>query len=318
MRAQREAEELSQPRVRAGEQWGDWVPGLLVAKFSESPATLLRAQNAWRPLAAYFRAKSIRSPRLLDRAACIDYVGWRCDAEKTREWGLRRAQRNTALLELKILSGIMREAVNRGLCAANPCLQLGLKRAKAKVKPEITDEEFERIESALVLPDELARPYSEALRISWQIAMRQVCRLSETCVPLRDVNLDEGTITFVVKGGREHTQLIHHELLPLFRKLKEERREFAFTMPGNFSRKWQDFFERHGMEHLTFHCTRVTGATRLRRAGVDQRTAQEFVGHSSTLIHRIYVRERREDQVAALNALSRSPSSKSSGSQPST
>jgi len=236
------------------------------------------------------------------------YVPWRI-SEDARDQGLRKAVWNTALLELKILSMIMKEAVTRGLTTANPALQLGLKRAKGKEKPEISKDEIEKIETALNSDREKKLPFNEAMRIAWEIAMCQVVRLKETCVPLRRVNLAADTITFDIKGGREHTALLHPQLKPLFERLKAEGREYAFAMPAHWAKRWFYFFRRHKLGHLSFHCTRVTGVTRLRDAGVDERTAREFVGHSSALVHRTYVRGKKENQRPAVNALLRNPSS---------
>lgn len=306
LRAQWEQQELSAPRAAGGEAWAEWVPTYLKTRYAKSPLTATRAESCWRALSTYFKAKGLRSARVLTRADAMAYIGWRLSDEAWTS-GLRRVKYNTALLELKFPSGIMREAVSRGIALVNPCIQLGLKREKTKVKPEISDEEFEKIERALSSADEIARPYNEAMRISWAIAIRQVCRLRETCVPLDDVNLEEGTITFRIKGGREHTAALHPELVPLFTRLKAEGRRMAYPMPDNFAKCWYYFFRRHGLSHLTFHSTRVTGVTRLRRQGVDVRVAMEFVGHSSLIVHQIYQRRRKNEQSAAITALSRSP-----------
>lgn len=303
MRAEYEAKELAQPRIQSGEEWTAWVPGFLAVKYSSSPLSLERAQYAWRSLSAYFRAKAIRSARILSREHCMNYMAWRLSAEAL-DAGLRKAAHNTALLEVKMLSTIMREAVSRGLAGANPALQLGLKRVRGKVKPEMSDDEIEIIERSLALPIELERPYSEAMRISWEIAQGQVCRLRETCIPLADVDLTEGTITFRIKGGRDHTALLNPDLVPLFQRLKAEGRGRAYVMPNNFHKCWWNFFRRYKLGHLSFHSTRVTGVNRLRRAGVDARIAREFVGHSSVIVNQSYQRIRKAEQSVATDALS--------------
>jgi integrase len=79
-------------------------------------------------------------------------------------------------------------------------------------------------------------------------------------------------------------------------------------MPENFSKKWKVFFKKCGFANLSFHCTRVTCVTRLARAGVDLRIAMDYIGHSSTLVHRIYQRLKPADHGAAIRALASSPS----------
>lgn len=63
------------------------------------------------------------------------------------------------------------------------------------------------------------------------------------------------------------------------------------------------YFKKHGMTHLSFHCTRVTVVTRLARAGVPLAQAMAFVGHSSSLVHRLYTRLRPADLSLATDAL---------------
>jgi integrase len=310
LRAQWEEKELASPRVKTGEAWEAWVPDFLKASYSASPLTELRSTSIWAALRGYLKAKGILSARTLTREHCLNYITWR-QSDGVFEQGLRKVRHNTALLELKFLSRIMREAVNRGLAGANPAAQLGIKRAKAKEKPEICDDEVAIIEAALISPDETRRPYNTAMQIAWKIALLQVVRLTETCIPLSRVNLEERTITFDIKGGREHTSLLHPELVQLFERLKAEKLTHSFEMPKWWSKRWGYFFKRHKLKHITFHCTRVTGVTRLRRQGVDERIAMEYVGHSSELVHRTYQRKRKDDQISAVNALSRNPSSKS-------
>jgi integrase len=306
--AQRTADELAAPVARSGESWS-WVNEFLDLKYSD-PHTRRRAGNAWFNLTTYFQSRGILNARTLKREHCASYITWRTGPE-ARKLGLRKAVHNTALLELKILSGIMREAVLRERAAANPCLQLGISRARGKIKAEISPEEEAIIERQLKA-EKGKYPYNEAMQISWQIAMLHVCRLSETCVPLSNVNLQEGTITFETKGHREQTKLLHPELVPLFQRLKKSGAKRAYEMPGNWSKKWKNFFVRCGLPHLSFHCTRVTGVTKLRRLGVDKRIARDYVGHSSEIVHAIYQRWRPDDHAAAVKALSRNAPAPSS------
>jgi integrase len=312
--AQRTADELGIAHTRRGEDWESWVPAFLQTRYA-NPLTLLRAQAAWFALSTYFRAKQIGAPRVLGREQCMNYVAWRT-SDEGRALGLRKAQHNTARVELQFLSAIMREAVLRGKATANPCLQLGIVRVQGKIKPEISDEQIEVIERQL-LAEAGQYDYNEAMQTSWAIAMLHVCRLSETCVDLNNIDLGECTITFDTKGGRPQTKLLHPELVPLFERLKKERRRFAYDMPRNFSKKWKYFFNRCGFPELSFHSTRVTGVTRLRRMRVDPRVAQDYVGHSSVIVHRIYQRWRPDDHAAAVNALSRVPAVPANAGEPS-
>ena len=48
------------------------------------------------------------------------------------------------------------------------------------------------------------------------------------------------------------------------------------------------FFKDIDLSHLCFHSTRVTVVTRMARRGVPIQQAMAFVGHASTLIHKIH------------------------------
>lgn len=302
--AERTTNELRAPARSGGEHWG-WVEQFLKNRYLNNEGTRERMLAAWRSGAVFLRAHAIRNPRGFTRAEAMSYVPWRLGPE-AKKAGLRVIKHNTALLELKALSVVMREAAVRGLAIANPCVQLGIRRDRGRIKPEITDEEVTIIEAALAASDK--RKHIEAMRISWQIANAQGCRLSETCIRLADVDLQEGAITFRAKGGRDHTAALNPELVPLFTRLKREGGEFAFPLPPSFAKTWWSFLHRLGLKHLSFHCTRVTAVNRLRRAKVDVRVAKDFIGHSSTIIHQIYQRGRRAEQDAATAALSRATS----------
>lgn len=298
--AQLTANELAVPRGSSGNDWG-WVPEFLKSHYPNH-LTMIRSRAAWFALEAYLRFSRVSSPRVLTRELCSSYLPWRLG--NVSRFGLRSAKHNTARVELQFLSAIMREAVLRKRADANPCLQLGIKRAEGKLKPEISEEQIDVIEARLKA--EAGKfPYNEAMQIAWAIAIRHVCRISETCVPLAAVDLIERTITFSVKGGRNQTKLLHPELVPLFKKLKRGGRQFAYDMPPNWPKKWKYFFARCGFPWLSFHSTRVTGLNALRRAGVDPSERMDYVGHKSVTVHRGYERFRPSDHAASVKALSR-------------
>jgi site-specific recombinase XerD len=295
--AQRTADELEAPPAgmsRCGENWR-WVDGFLRMAYSTSPKTLQRYQQAWFAFSTFLAERKIAAPRHLQREEAESYVMWRMNPVKG--CGVRAAVKNTALLDLKVISRIMREAVARKLAPANPFLQLGFKKDPVKSRPDILPEEMK------IILRELPKVNDEAMHVSWAIAMCHGRRLSETSVPLTDVDLRGGTITFRNKGGAFRTKLLHSDLVPMMRKFKKEGRERTFEMPQNFSKRWAKFFDRIGLPHITFHSTRVRVATRLMEKGVDQRIAMDFIDHSSALVHRIYLKARPEHHRSAVDAL---------------
>ena len=65
----------------------------------------------------------------------------------------------------------------------------------------------------------------------------------------------------------------------------------------------RDLCEKAGIERKTNHSLKVTGATRLYRSGVPERTIQARIGHKSIEALRIYDRPGEAEERDACNAL---------------
>lgn len=287
------------------EAWDSWVPGWLKTEYAYNKKTLKRYQNAWASFYEFLTTKKIPSPRHLKYLHAEEYLAWR--KKQTRHCG-KKINHNTAVTELKVMSRIMREAHRRDYTEANPFYQLGLKRLDVKVKPELTDTEIETIRKAL-----LEEP--AWMRISFEIAIHQGCRLSETQVPLDWVDLKRDTITFSAKGRQGHphvfTTALHPGLKPLFEKLKKENlSRLACEHPPMAAKAFHDFFKKINLPHVSFHSTRVTVITRMARGGVTQQKAMAYVGHSSETVHRIYQRLTSQDLAGVAGAISFATSDK--------
>ncbi len=186
--------ERAQRGTVAEMNWDQWVEPYLKLRYELRPRTLARFLNGWTSIRFFLREKSINIPCGVRREDCLNYVAWR----QERRTGLYKAARNTAIYEVKLLGLLLGEAYNRGWIVQNPCRSLGISRAPAKVKPEITLEEEAKIRLAL----EKAPRW---MQVCFDLAMATGCRLSETAVPWADVDLDRGQITFIQKGKRPHT-----------------------------------------------------------------------------------------------------------------
>ena len=73
-----------------------------------------------------------------------------------------------------------------------------------------------------------------------------------------------------------------------------------FMAPTNFSRWWRTFAKENGFEGLRFHELRHTQATQLVSNGVDMKTIQHRLGHSSaTLTMNLYAHALPENDIQA-------------------
>jgi integrase len=218
----------------------------------------------------------------------IDYLEWRTTFKKRTG---KIVGRNTAILELKLLSLVMGEAVRLGHADANPLVSMKIRRDRQAKKPELTDDEILEIQEAL-------RDEPEWMQVSFEIGLHTGCRLRETRIPLSCVDFRECKITFPSpKGGEDRAFSIPMPtvLVPLLEKLKAEKRSYTLEFPFQPSRRWQQFFIKVKKTHLCFHCLRVTYVNRLRRAGVPREAAMRLVNHASQLVHQIYQREKVDD-----------------------
>lgn len=290
--------------VTAGEQWNAWVPGFLDERYRNKPQSHLRYSTAWRTIKMFLAEKSIFSPRALTRQDCQAYIEWRQVPDKRN--GKYRAGHNTALLELKTLGLIMREAVIRNYAAANPCRELGISRIAGRVKPHYSLAEITLVRVAAQKQQEPLRSF---LVNSFEIARYQGCRLSETYLnPMKDVSLKDMRITFRAKGGKEHVTRLHPKLRPLFAQLIRDKRTETYKPVKSPAKTWFNFLKSIGLKaanpNLCFHSLRVTVATELARANVHESKAMRFLGHASTTVHRSYQRLRPDDLEEAVNAVS--------------
>ncbi len=297
--------------LRKQEAWGMWVEDFLRRRHARSPHTLNRCLNAWKNTAEFLHAHKIHTPAQLTYSHAAEYMAWRTDkprGHKGRGSGKKIAH-NTALLEIKVLSTIMGEAVKLGFSPGNPIFRPGIQRTNAAQKPELTDDEIAKLRAAVKKREANLPLPKRWMSHCFEIALHQGCRLTETSVPLSDVDEERGVILFRVKGhghGAEKKPFatgLHPALVPMIRSLRKAGATHTCILPTMAGRIWWGLRKELGLEHTTFHSTRVTVVTRLARAGIAEQQAMAFVGHSSTLVHRIYQRLRPADTAAARAAL---------------
>lgn len=292
-------------RAESGrENWGQWVPEYLEARYA-NPLSLARLKVAWKSLSLFLEEKDIQSPRALTREICLSYLAWR--AKPDRAQGKFTVCHNTAVMEIKDLSMLMSEAVRRGYTLSNPCRDLGLKLKERRIRPEFTDGDLLEIQRGIEREPE---PRKSFLKVSFLIARYQGCRITETWLnPMTDVDIEGGMgrIRFNAKGGKTHLAPLHPKLIPLFTEMKA--RGQAMTYPKQTNRTlWHHFLKRIGLSkrlpNACFHSLRVTAASRMARSKIPESHAMRVLGHASSTIHRSYQRVKLEDLDDAMKALS--------------
>jgi hypothetical protein len=253
LRAELEASEYRKIPVANSAAWDHWVPKFF-ERHCPSKKTLYRYEGAWKWIMLWLQRKRIHSPRQMTYRLGIEYLDWRTTFKKRTGKIVRR---NTAILELKLLSLVMGEAVRMGHADANPLLSMKIRRERAAKKPELTDEEIIEIQEAL-------KEEPEWMQVSFEIGLHTGCRLSETRIPLSCVDFRETKITFPSpKGGEDRAFSIPMPsvLIPLLERMKTEKRSHTLEFPFQPSRRWQQFFIKIKKTHLCFHCLRVTYVT---------------------------------------------------------
>lgn len=311
--AQKTMEEKSRGMVaRDSHAFSRWVPQWFKVQY-QNAKTRTKYEGSWEIISRWMAGEGITAPAQVQREHASQFVDWRTRQKVMGLKGKKTVCRNSALLDVTILRLVMFEAQKRGYIAVNPISKLRLKKDQAREKPELSPEQIAAVREALV-----KRP--EWMRVSFEIALHQGCRFSETCLPLSRVNLADGTITFKIKGGRMHTTKLHPGLRPMFERMMAEGRKMTFAMPeANSTRDWSRLFKRLKMPGVSFHCTRVTCVTMLARAGVNEQQAMAYIGHSQTEIHRIYQRLKPRDLDLCVSAIDvGSPTTETLDSRPAT
>ncbi len=284
--AEHSLEELARPPQQ--DQWGSWVPQYLATRY-KNPKSRQRMEQCWVRLGEYLTEKRLLSPQDLDYSSCRAYLPWR----------IQTASHNTAVLELRLLGAICQQALRCGMIRANPAYKLGYGILKGKEKPEFTDDDIAKIRTAL-------KDKPAWMGYAFEIAINTGCRLRETVLFRDDIDLVGNRLHFrITKGAKPFTIPLNPALVPLFTKLLTTTHppEVIFDMPPYPATHFYDFFQKLGIPGATFHCTRVTVASRMARSGYPLAKAMRVLNHSSELVHRIYQRLQPQDVADVFDTL---------------
>jgi integrase len=295
-------------------RWSAWVMPWLELKHQNGPKSLVSERNRWEWLDSFLTEKKVFGPQGVTYPLGLAYMEWR--TSQVKRVSKKHPCHNTALAELRLLGRVMREAVHRGFISTSPLERMGIKKQRAAEKPEITDAEVATIRQLLAAKEGHLPLPERWMTISFEIALHQGCRVSETSLPLSDIDLKTQHITFHAKRSKVFTTQLHPALMPLIQQLKAANAVRTCVLPKMATRDWHLFFKgraernRQGLfPHLTFHSTRVTVITRMARNGVPIQQAMAYVGHADEAVHRIYQRLQADDLTRCTEALRFFPAS---------
>ena len=292
LKIKKSLEERQAPK-HTGELLSEWVPVWLYA--TKKGKTLEKYIQVWSVFEEFFEEQSVIIASQITRDLCMEYNLRR----QVGLSGLGKCSATTALFDLRILRAILFEALKRGHVQQNVASRLGIKMPRMKERAELSTQDIELIR--LALPD-----LNHRMRIAFEIALHQGCRLRETSMPLSRIDEKSGTITFITKGDRLLVTALNPGLIPLISKLRGAKKKETFPWYQQISRDFSRLFKKLGLskQGKTFHSTRVTAITRLARSGkVSEQQAMRFIGHSSSAVHKIYQRLGAHDLGSCLAAL---------------
>jgi integrase len=287
-------------RTRRTVSRADWsfvAPWIEVTYGHLQTATPVIYRRSWRWLSRWLAEINVPGPINLRREECLGYPAWRA-----KHGGCR----NTAVQEMTLLGQIVDEAIRRGLCENNPARKLRIRREVTANKRAWTEEELAQVDSELASRE----PYGW-MRCSFLLGRYQAARLHQCSVPLDGIDFERRTIFYPKpKGGSERAfnQTISKQLLPTLREIADHRKSAGKStlcdVPDfGASIEWRRFLDSLGISGVSHHDLRRTWITKAALAGIPESVAQAFSNHSSTTVHRIYMRFTTADMAAQLDRL---------------
>ena len=267
-------------------EFGDWVPSYLAEHYKRDQS-LHRYEAAWLRLSEWLKIHNLRHPRQILYVHVDEYMRWR------KEKG---ASQNTARLEIKFFSFIIREAMRRDYCEKNPFALANIPRQPSAEKPDLQDESLRAARAAFA-----KRP--AWMRTVFEICSHIGCRFSESSLPMSRVDFDEKLI-WIEDSKRDDGDPKKTYAVPM----PESLIAYLLTLKGQdrtvpvLSRDMNRCFNIVLKEATgaTSHSLRVSFISRCHRAGLSEAQAMRLVNHSTRMVHRIYSRLSLADARGAM------------------
>lgn len=280
------AEERRTKPFRGG-QFSQWVDGYIEFRYPNEN-TRKRSGYFWSALCDFLTEKKIGHPQQIHYEHIQEYLLYR----KAQGVG-----HNTARQEIKFLSTLMDEAVNRDYAMSNPLARRRIHKEPAKQKPDLTEEDLEKIKLSLG-----ERP--QWMQTIFHICAYLGCRISESAFKKSDVDFKNRLLRFTDKKKKPtHPQKYFTVPIPdgLFAYLEKifEKQDYT-VLP--VTREQNRLFNKAISKIVpgaSSHCLRVAFVTRCHRAELTESVSMKLVNHSNKLVHQIYSRLSIDDVMEA-------------------
>lgn len=271
-----------------GRRFSDWViPWINDTYGASKNSTPAVYKRHWRALEQFLKARGVDQAVHITRELIGQYLAWRTETAGRN----KTAGRNTAIGEIKFLSMVIREAINRGHRTDNPLAKPGLRKEPSPEKLIWSDEKL------AVAAAHLAKHGSLWMRTAFYFGLYQACRLRQCQIPLEGIRFDLLKIIYpaeLVKGRQGYSQPMDPRFRPILEGLVAEARALNWThicvVPWDASIRLRRTFDRAGLQGFVHHGLRHTWITRAAHAGVPESHAMAFCHHENAEVHRVYKR----------------------------
>ena len=234
-----------------------------------------------------------------DRADLLEYIAWRV------EMGAR--PRSTAR-QLSSFRRFFRYLVREGVLSADPTARISMPKVGRPLPKALPEEDVEALLEAPDVKDPLGHRDRTMLEVLYATGLRVTELVS---LRLSQINMNQGVVRIVGKGGRERLIPLGEESLewlqefiagPRMEILLERQTDFLFPTRRGDRMTRQAFWhiiKRYAEKarispSLSPHTLRHAFATHLLNHGADLRVVQMLLGHSDLSTTQIYTHVARE------------------------
>lgn len=270
-----------------------WVSSYIEANYRNENSRR-RYTFAWEIVSEWLKLRNIRHPRQIRYLHAMDFLNWRTGKDPDRLQPISGvATHNSARLELKFFSFIMREAIRREACEKNPLAEFKIERKPPKEKPELEPGDYAIARSAF---------RKDWMRVVFEILAHLGCRFSEASIPMKRIDFAEKLI-WLEDSKRDpgdprklYCVPLPDQLATTLLPLKDQDRTVP-VLTREMNARFNEVLRK--AVGATSHSLRVSFISRCHRSGLSESEAMRLVNHSSRIVHRVYTRLNLQDARVA-------------------